>query len=638
MENNLMITILDEDIKYAERIFLPKGTSFDTERVTVIKCMESKDIQACPGSGKTTTLLAKLAILAQKMPLEGNKGICVLTHTNVAINEIKDKLGSKGKVLFEYPNFFGTIQSFVDKFLSIPEYIELFGTKPYIIDDEVYNEIIYKKYLCLNYGTKLWVDKRSNPVKFIQSIRFSFSNPEDLVNIGNLKDKTKVTYKNLYGLKYDMLKTGVLCYDDAYALASWYIHNYEELLTKLFSERFAFVFIDEMQDTGNYQNELLDLIFDDSKMIIQKYGDLNQSIYYEGAANEEDYWNVNESCLCINGSKRFSNKIASCVKHFCLIPQEIIGNNSVKDIPPIVIIYDENSIENVIPLFSKIIVEKGLQTEKNVFKAVGWVAQIKDGKRTIPSYFPSYQKKQKDIPNHETLRDYIKKVSDERISIKGVNYYRKSIVEALIKILRECNIKNENSRYFTVNSFFNYLKEKDNHLYEQFNLLLAKWCLDIHNGIDIRDELQNFIETDFIRIFNIRNIDRLKPFIENEPTIETEEYCESKPNIYEDNSGLEIEIATVHSVKGETHSATLYLETYYNKYYDVQRTLNYLQKERCSPNSLESTSLKMCFVGMTRPTHLLCVAVHQDGVKDKIDYLQRNGWEIRYIEEGVQQR
>ena len=54
-----MIAILDEDIKYAERIFLPEGASFDTERVNVIKCMESKDIQACPGSGKTTTLLAK---------------------------------------------------------------------------------------------------------------------------------------------------------------------------------------------------------------------------------------------------------------------------------------------------------------------------------------------------------------------------------------------------------------------------------------------------------------------------------------------------------------------------------------------------------------------------------------------------
>ena len=86
-----MIEISDTDIEYAEKIFLPEGCSFDSERRTVIKCMESKDLQACPGSGKTTTLLAKLAILAQRMPFEDNKGICVLTHTNVAINEIKRK-------------------------------------------------------------------------------------------------------------------------------------------------------------------------------------------------------------------------------------------------------------------------------------------------------------------------------------------------------------------------------------------------------------------------------------------------------------------------------------------------------------------------------------------------------------------
>jgi superfamily I DNA/RNA helicase len=631
-----MISISDEDIKFAEGIFLPEGASFDSERISVIKCMESKDIQACPGSGKTTTLLAKLAILAQKMPLEDNKGICVLTHTNVAINEIKNKVGSKGNVLLEYPNFFGTIQSFVDKFLAIPAYLEIFGDKPYIIDDEVYNEVIYKKYLHLDYGTKKWVDRRHDPVKFIQSIRLSSSNIEYLVNVGNLKNNTTPTYKNLYKLKLDMLKTGVLCYDDVYALSFWYLRKHGNYLKQLFSERFAFIFIDEMQDTGNHQNDLFDLIFDDSEMIIQKFGDSNQSIY-EHTAKEDLVWDVNEEYLCINGSKRFSNKIASCIKHFCLIPQEITGNSLIEDISPIAIIYHEKSIEGVIPLFSRIIIEKGLHIEGQTFKAVGWVAQIKNGERTIPSYFPLYQKRQKNRPNHATLADYLIKVSDEIIHVKGVDYYRKNIVEALVKILRECNIKNGNSRYFTVNSFFKYLKEKDNQFYEQFNLLLAKWCLDIHNGIDIKDELQNFIENDFTHIFNIRNIDRLKPFIENEPTIETEEYCESKPNIYEDDSGLEIEIATVHSVKGETHSATLYLETYYNKDYDVQRTLNYLQKASSSPNSLESTSLKMCFVGMTRPTHLLCVAVHQDGVEDKIDYLQRNGWEIRYVEEEKQQ-
>ncbi|WP_369127725.1 UvrD-helicase domain-containing protein [Brevibacillus laterosporus] len=62
---------------------------------------QSKDIQACPGSGKTTTLLAKLTILSRKLPLKSNKGICVLTHTNVAVDEIRKRLGGRADVFFD---------------------------------------------------------------------------------------------------------------------------------------------------------------------------------------------------------------------------------------------------------------------------------------------------------------------------------------------------------------------------------------------------------------------------------------------------------------------------------------------------------------------------------------------------------
>ena len=35
-------------------------------------------------------------------------------------------------------------------------------------------------------------------------------------------------------------------------------------------------------------------------------------------------------------------------------------------------------------------------------------------------------------------------------------------------------------------------------------------------------------------------------------------------NVYKEDD-IEIEVSTVHSVKGETHAATLYLETFYNR-------------------------------------------------------------------------
>ena len=40
----------------------------EEDKVKVIESNESRDIKACPGSGKTTVLLAKLSILSNRMP------------------------------------------------------------------------------------------------------------------------------------------------------------------------------------------------------------------------------------------------------------------------------------------------------------------------------------------------------------------------------------------------------------------------------------------------------------------------------------------------------------------------------------------------------------------------------------------
>ena len=76
------------------------------------------------------------------MPLENNQGICVLTNTNVSIDEIKSKLGNKADILFKYPNHFGTIQSFVDKFLAIPALKKYYGIGARRIYSEIANKVL----------------------------------------------------------------------------------------------------------------------------------------------------------------------------------------------------------------------------------------------------------------------------------------------------------------------------------------------------------------------------------------------------------------------------------------------------------------------------------------------------------------
>lgn len=153
--------ISDQDIQTVEELLLPHGAHFPEDARNVIRCWHSTDVAACPGSGKTTVLLAKLKLLADRMPLENGAGICVLSHTNVAIDEIKNRLSAYADRLLSYPNYIGTIQSFVDRFVTMPYLRSISGQNVHVIDGLIYaqhmlNEIEHnKKYYALKYVIEL---------------------------------------------------------------------------------------------------------------------------------------------------------------------------------------------------------------------------------------------------------------------------------------------------------------------------------------------------------------------------------------------------------------------------------------------------------------------------------------------------
>ena len=73
-------------------------------------------------------------------------------------------------------------------------------------------------------------------------------------------------------------------------------------------------------------------------------------------------------------------------------------------------------------------------------------------------------------------------------------------------------------------------------------------------------------------------------------------------------------MGTVHSVKGETHIATLYLETFHRDY-EGNRIKGYICGNHSIPGKeLIKYNLKIAHVGMSRPTHLLCIAMHKDRI------------------------
>lgn len=76
--------------------------------------------------------------------------------------------------------------------------------------------------------------------------------------------------------------------------------------------------------------------------------------------------------------------------------------------------------------------------------------------------------------------------------------------------------------------------------------------------------------------------------------------------------GRKIVIDTVHGVKGETHDATLYLETEKSRSSDIRRILPYLGVGKKGSQAISEYSRKCVYVGMSRPRKLLCLAVRAE--------------------------
>src|SRR5690606_2499328 len=101
--------------------------------------------------------------------------------------------------------------------------------------------------------------------------------------------------------------------------------------------------------------------------------------------------------------------------------------------------------------------------------------------------------------------------------------------------------------------------------------------------------------------------------------------------------GLEIEITSVHAVKGQTHCATLYLESYFQqdgngenaKSYESQRLKDHFlgTQIRSTVGDRIKQSAKMAYVGFSRPTDLLCIAIH----KNRFDNLLKNHIDDKWV-------
>ena len=636
-------TITNFDIRYAERILIGKPKAFDRERKDFIKNLDTIDLQAVPGSGKTTALLAKLLILEKHLPFADGSGIFVLSHTNTAVDEINERIGPYCPKLFAYPNFVGTIQSFVDQFLAIPCYENQFKKSIYRIDAETYNERVAK--YSLPYGPNVWLQKKHDPLGFLQSVRFS-AKLELIPSLGKTSDdfeltnQNSATYKALRKMKLTIMGWGCLHFDDAYTLSEMYVKKLPSV-KKLLQQRFKMVFVDEMQDMDVHQYNLLDSIFHKKRVLghsFQRIGDKNQAIFSD-SVKLDNIWKDREKKLKINGSHRLSRPVANIVQFLGLNPILIEGRNQIEDVAPTVLIFNDHTIKNVIPTFASKIKEHQKTgripiAAKHPIKAIGWTREhATEGNLGIKDYFDGFSTAESKVKiDYTNLASYIQFYDKDKGTLEPI---RKNLLNAFLRVLRLENIELD-GRAYTKANLLRRLKDEHEALYDSLKLNMYSWALRLIKGHpeNVHQECSDFFKELLQDIFGRQELQAsttefLESFIEAEGKVDQA----LKPANICVIDTVAVEIGTVHSAKGETHTATLYLETFVHNHESI-KSKRQLEGNYVVPGDGVRTkeAAKMMYVGLSRPTHYLCFAAHQDRIDEAMrTQMQEMGWQIKIV-------
>ncbi len=375
--------ISDQDIESTEKLLLPEGAHFPEDARNVIRCWHSADVAACPGSGKTTVLLAKLKLMVDRMPLENGAGICVLSHTNVAVDEIRKRLSGYADKLLSYPNYIGTIQSFVDKFVTMPYLRNIAGRNVQAIDNLTYAQHMLNrmqnsaKYKSLDSTIRNNFETGGQFTERLEHIQALYVRDDGALCVGKQKralaGADKLSVKQYKALITDLLKyEGIMRYQDAYSYAKTAVDALTGTFTELFSLRFQYVFIDEYQDCDSIQRQALAAIFDSTKCTVIKIGDADQAIYNSSEDKTPD-WVPQDGFLPILTSCRYSQEIADVICKLKKDSKNIVTCSGKTGVKPVLLIFDPKKIDRVISGFIHALETHGLYDSEGVYKAIGAV-------------------------------------------------------------------------------------------------------------------------------------------------------------------------------------------------------------------------------------------------------------------------
>lgn len=660
----LLPRISDNDVAWACRVLaLPEaafaGPDGNDPRLAVIKSLDPLDVEACPGSGKTTLLVAKLAILARHWT-ERRRGICVLSHTNVARREIENRLGytPEGKRLLSYPHFVGTIHGFVNEFLALP----WLRSKPFpirIIDDEI---CLQRRWGKLSWKTRAGLESNSHDKNILRIAATDFSIGAVRWGKKGTLSATSDTYQALQRACRESCEEGYFCHNEMFLWALELIDRVPHMRDAL-RGRFPLLFIDEVQDTSEEQSLLLSRLFMDgaNPVIRQRFGDSNQAIFQYSGQRDTVTTDSFPDAACLKtipNSYRFGQEIADFANPLAACPHGLIGLGPRRDRingdtagKHAVFLFDDQTIGHVMPCYGSYLLELFSETElqAGVFTAIGAVHRPgEDDKvpRFVAHYWSAYDHElATSEPRPGTFLQYLAAGRKLTNSSGETHHIVEKIADGVLRLVEMLNplvdIPARKRKHRVVRELLASHPDLDNRYVELVSFLLSgggstyedwnqKWAPQIiaaAAAIAGTSE-DSAVATAFLSV-------QQHPTDGSQPSASA-----ARDNIFRyprEHPKAYIRVGSIHSVKGETHTATLVLDTFFHSHHlgTLKPWLVGNKAGGSSENARTISRLKQHYVATSRPSHLLCLAMREDGLSHgDVSALKGRGWRVARVAAG----
>ena len=651
--------IREEDVAWAAALmglgpngFAPVGD--DDSRLQAMLRLDTVDFEACPGSGKTTLLVAKLAVLGLRWP-HRQQGICVLSHTNAARNEISAKLShsAAGIALTRYPHFVGTIHAFVNEYLALP-WLRSKGIQVRCVDTQV---ALAKRWGLLPQNRR-WALRQANlneTCLIYDSIDYGGG------KTGNFGPNTP-TYQAIVEARRASSDEGYFCFDEMFLWANELLDRHPETIPTL-RRRFPLLFIDEAQDNSEAQSALLHRLFrqGDAPSRRQRFGDSNQAIY--GSASQSGATTDLFPCAVIHQmprSYRFGQNLADHVKGLAVTPQALIGAGPPEHLgidpkASTIFLFDDDSVQGVLARYGQHLLDTfdPAALENGVFTAVAGVHE-RGGDDRIPRamghYAPNYDPlcaRKESAPN--CFAQYLARA---RFETAGSGNTDRLVNAMAAAVLAASEVAGGTHGYSARKSPHRRVLEMLGDTDARADYLALQEIVLTHQG-DIRPAVwaaaaRAHVEAVVLKLSGAAalggDVTAFLAAPEPQAVAEGEAAIAARANNLftypPDAPQVRIRLGSIQSVKGETHTATLVLDSFYYKHHlsELKPWLLGFKSGGSKTNKngdqvFEGTRilgrLKLHYVAMTRPTHLLCLAMRKDAFGEgELDTLAGRGWSI----------